>query len=385
MSLRRAVLFHLTAAKHKKIIGLDRGKANGGKRESMLARALRYGVQTKSDKNRHPCHRSEETLMRCAALRYLVAPLFLMLGVAANAAPGYPAKAVTIVVPYPPGGPTDIVARVVGQKLAERIGQAVVIDNRPGAGGNVGASLVAKAAPDGYTLLLGTTAHAINPSIFANLNYDIVKDFSPVVLLTSLPLAVVVNPSLPAKNIQELIALAKSSPAPIAYASSGNGQSTHLAAELFKSMAGVPMTHVPYKGSAPALTDLVAGQVSVMFDTMLSSMPQVKSGRLRALAVTSATRSGAAPNLPTVAESGVPGYEAVAWSGLLAPANTPPEIVAKLNSEINQILKQPEVRKRFLDDGADPVGGTAEQFSAHIKSEVKKWGEVAKASGARVD
>jgi tripartite-type tricarboxylate transporter receptor subunit TctC len=324
--------------------------------------------------------------MKCSILQCLAAIPLLMFGVAPLAvAQSYPAKPITIVVPYPPGGPSDIVARLVGQKLSERVGQQVVIDNRPGAGGNVGAALVARAAPDGYTLLLGTTAHAINPSVFTTLNYNFVKDFSPVILLTSLPLVVVTNAALPVKNIQELIALAKSKPNQLAYASSGNGQSTHLAAELFKTMAGVSMTHVPYKGSAPALTDLAGGQVSVMFDTMLSAMPQVKGGRLNALAVTTATRSGAAPNLPTVAESGVPGYEAVAWSGLLAPAHTPVDIVTKLNTEINAILNQPDVRKRLLNDGADPVGGSAEQFSSHVVKEVQKWANVAKASGAKVD
>jgi tripartite-type tricarboxylate transporter receptor subunit TctC len=324
--------------------------------------------------------------MKCSILQCLAAIPLLMFGVAPLAvAQSYPAKPITIVVPYPPGGPTDIVARLVGQKLSERVGQQVVIDNRPGAGGNVGAALVARAAPDGYTLLLGTTAHAINPSVFTTLNYNFVKDFSPVILLTSLPLVVVTNAALPVKNIQELIALAKSKPNQLAYASSGNGQSTHLAAELFKTMAGVSMTHVPYKGSAPALTDLAGGQVSVMFDTMLSAMPQVKGGRLNALAVTTATRSGAAPNLPTVAESGVPGYEAVAWSGLLAPAHTPADVVTKLNTEINAVLKQPDVRKRLLNDGADPVGGSAEQFSSHVVKEVQKWANVAKASGAKVD
>jgi tripartite-type tricarboxylate transporter receptor subunit TctC len=324
--------------------------------------------------------------MKYPILQYLVVMPLLMLGAAADAAAqSYPNKSITIIVPYPPGGPTDIVARLVGQKLGEKVGQQVIVDNRPGAGGNVGAAVVARAAPDGYTLLLGTTAHAINPSVFASLNYNIIKDFSPVVLLTSLPLVVVTNAAVPAKNIQELIALARSKPNQLAYASSGNGQSTHLAAEMFKTMAGVSMTHIPYKGSAPALADLAGGQVSVMFDTMLSAMPHVKSGRLNALAVTTATRSGAAPTLPTVAESGVPGYEAVAWSGLLAPANTPPEIIAKLNTEINAILRQQEVRKRMLSDGADPVGGSAQQFSTHLVEEVQKWAAVAKASGAKVD
>jgi tripartite-type tricarboxylate transporter receptor subunit TctC len=315
----------------------------------------------------------------------LIAVSFVLLGAQGALAQSYPKKPITIIVPYPPGGPTDIVARVVGQKLGERLGQQVIVDNRRGAGGNIGAALVARAAPDGYTLLLGTTAHAINPSVFPALNYDILKDFSPVVLLTSLPLVVVTNAAVPAKNVQELVALAKSKEGQLTYASSGNGQSTHLAAELFKTMTGVSMTHVPYKGSAPALTDVAGGQVSVMFDTLLSAMPQIKSGRLKALAVTSAKRSASAPELPTVAESGVPGYEAVAWSGLLAPAHTPPEIVAKLNTEINVILSQPDVQKRFLNDGAEPLGGSPEKFSAHIGSEVRKWAAVAKLSGAKVD
>jgi len=323
--------------------------------------------------------------MKLSVLRYLIAIPLVLLGAQAALAESYPTKPITIVVPYPPGGPTDIVARVVGQKLGDRLGQQVIVDNRPGAGGNIGAALVARAAPDGYTLLLGTTAHAINPSVFPALNYDILKDFSPVVLLTSLPLVVIANASVPANNVQELIALAKSKQGQLTYASSGNGQSTHLAAELFKTMTGAPMTHVPYKGSAPALTDVAGGQVSVMLDTMLSAMPHIKSGRLKALAVTSAKRSASAPELPTVAESGVPGYEAVAWSGLLAPARTPPEIVAKLNTEINVILSQPDVQKRFRNDGAEPVGGSAEQFSTHIGSEVRKWAAVAKLSGAKVD
>lgn len=323
--------------------------------------------------------------MKASVLRHLMAISFVLLGAQGALAQSYPKKPITIVVPYPPGGPTDIVARVVGQKLGERLGQQVIVDNRPGAGGNIGAALVARAAPDGYTLLLGTTAHAINPSVFPALNYDILKDFSPVVLLTSLPLVVVTNAAVPAKNVQELVALAKSKDGQLTYASSGNGQSTHLAAELFKTMTGVSMTHVPYKGSAPALTDVAGGQVSVMFDTLLSAMPQIKSGRLKALAVTSAKRSASAPELPTVAESGVPGYEAVAWSGLLAPAHTPPEIVAKLNTEINGILSQPDVQKRFLNDGAEPLGGSPEKFSTHISSEVRKWAAVAKLSGAKVD
>jgi tripartite-type tricarboxylate transporter receptor subunit TctC len=299
-------------------------------------------------------------------------------------AQSYPTKTARIVVPYPPGGPTDIVARLVGQKLSERYGQSFVIENRPGAGGNLGAENVARAEPDGYSLLVGTTAHAINPSIFKEMNYDFVADFAPVALFTLVPLVLVVHPSVPAKTVQEFIELAKKPGSDLSYASSGNGQSTHLAAELFKSMTGAQLTHVPYKGSAPALTDLAGGQVAAMFDTTLSAMPQVKSGRLRALAVTSAQRSGAAPELPTIAEAGVPGYEATAWNGLLAPAGTPKEIVTELNRAVNEILKSPEVAQRLAADGAEAGTGSADDFAAFIRDEVTKWAKVAESSGAKV-
>jgi len=244
-------------------------------------------------------------------LRPLVAaalvPLWSLSMVSSAVAQEWPTKPIRMIVPYPPGGPTDIVARVVGQKLSERLGQTIVVDNRPGAGGNIGADTVAKAAPDGYTLLVATTAHAINMTLFSKPGYSTSKDFTPVSMLTSGPLVLVTAPSTPAKNVAELIALAKAKPGAITFASSGNGQSTHLAAELFDTMAGVKMTHVPYKGSAPALTDVMAGQATVMFDTMLSSMPFVRDGKLKALAVTGSTRSPAAPDVPTMAEAGVTG------------------------------------------------------------------------------
>jgi len=305
---------------------------------------------------------------------------------AANAlAQGYPAKPVKVVVPYPPGGPTDIVARLVSQKLAEQTGQQFVVENRAGAGGNIGAEAVARAPADGYTLLVATTAHAINPSLFKSLGYDLQKDFAPVSQLTGGPLVIVVNPSLPAKNVRELIALAKSKPGGLNLASSGNGQSTHLSAELFSSMAGIKMNHVPYKGSAPALTDVIAGQADLMFDTMLSAMPQAKTGKLRALAVTSAARSPAAPDLPTVAESGLPGYEAIAWNGLLAPAGTPKDVVAKLNAELKRTLDLPEVKERFAAQGFGAAWGPPEKFAAFLQSELAKWAKVVKVSGATVD
>jgi tripartite-type tricarboxylate transporter receptor subunit TctC len=308
-------------------------------------------------------------------------------GLAALAAPGmavaqsWPSKTAKIVVPYPPGGPTDIIARLVGQKLSEHYGQSFVIENKAGAGGNLGAEIVARSPADGYTLLVGTTAHAINPSVFKQLKYDILKDFSPVALFTLMPHVLVVNPEVPAKTLPEFIALAKTPGSDLAYASSGNGQSTHLAAELFKSMTGARMIHVPYKGSAPALTDVAGGQVAAMFDTMLSAMPQVKAGRLRALAVTSARRSKAAPELPTIAEF-VPGYEATAWNGLLAPAGTENEVVLELNRAVNEILRSPEVTERLAADGVEGGSDSPAEFAAFIQAEVEKWAAVAKSSGA---
>lgn len=303
-------------------------------------------------------------------------------------AEAYPTKPVKLVVPYPPGGPTDIVARVVAQKLSEQTGQQFIVDNRPGAGGNTGAELVARSAPDGYTLLIATTAHAINPSLFKNLGYRLTRDLAPVSLLTSGPLVIVANPALPAKNVAELVALARTRPGQLNFASSGNGQSTHLAAELFASMAGVKMTHIPYKGSAPALTDVMGGQAQLMFDTMLSAMPHVKGGKLKALAVTSAQRSPAAPDVPTVAESGVPGlqgYEAIAWNGLLAPAGTPPEVVARLNAELKKALTLPEVKDKFAAQGFAATWNTPEAFGGFMNTEVEKWAQVVKVSGATVD
>jgi tripartite-type tricarboxylate transporter receptor subunit TctC len=339
-------------------------------------------LRSRRSMRRRPCVALRRPLLALAAgaaLLAAVAPSH-----AADAA--FPQRAVKIVVPYPPGGPTDIVARVVGQKMAERLKQPVLIENRAGAGGNLGAEAVARSPADGYTVVVPTTAHAINPSLFKSLTYDVVKDLAPVALLTSVPLVLVVNPALPATNVAELIALARSrGPGAIAYGSSGNGQSTHLAAELFNTLAGVSLTHVPYKGSAPALVDLAGGQVSVMFDTMLSAMPQVKAGRLRALAVTSAERSVAAPELPTVAEAGLPGYAATAWNGLMAPAGTPPEVVAVLNRAVNDALADPEVRKRFAADGADSVGGTSAQFAAHIRAELDKWARTVKAANVKID
>jgi len=298
----------------------------------------------------------------------------------------YPAKPIRLVVPFPAGGTTDILARAVGQKLTEAWGQPVVVDNRPGAGGNIGSELVAKAAPDGYTLLMGTVGtHAINASLYAKMPYDHIKDFAPVILVAGVPNVLVVNPAVPVNSVQELIAYAKANPGRLNFASSGSGTSIHLSGELFKVMAGVQMTHIPYKGSSPALQDLIGGQVQLMFDNLPSALPQIKGGKLRALAVTSATRAAALPDVPTVAEAGLPGFEASSWFGVLAPAGTPVAIIARLNAEIAKWLASPEAREKLAGQGANAAGGSPEDFAKHIAAETAKWQKVVKESGAKVD
>ena len=311
----------------------------------------------------------------------------LLAAVATGAgAQGYPNKPIRIVVPFPAGGATDILARAAAQKLTEAWGQPVLVDNRPGAGGNIGSELVARAAPDGYTLEMGTVGtHAINASLYAKMPYDHVKDFAPVILVASVPNVLVVNPAVPVNSVQELIAYARANPGKLNFASSGSGTSIHLSGELFKVMAGVQMTHIPYKGSAPALQDLIAGQVQLMFDNLPPSLPQIKGGKLRALAVTSTARAPALPDVPTVAEAGLPGFEASSWFGILAPAGTPPEIIAKLNAEIAKWLASPEAREKMLALGANAAGGAPEDFAKHIAAETAKWQKVVKASGAKVD
>ena len=308
------------------------------------------------------------------ALAFVACALALPL----SGAHGYPNRAVKIVVPYPPGGIGDTVTRALAQGMAEQMGQPFVIDNKPGASQMIGAELVAKAPADGYTLFLGSvTSLAINVSSQKKMNYDPARDFAPVAMAFFSPLYLVVNPAVPAANVRELIALAKAQPGKLSFASIGQGGSIHLAGELFRSMAGLDMTHVPYKGSAPALTDVIGGQVSLMFDAGVSALPQVRAGKLRGLAVTSAKRSASAPELPTVAEAGnLPGYEATIWFGLVAPAATPRDVVARLSQEFARVARQPALRERFAPQGVELASTTPEEFADIIRAEIPKWGKV---------
>ena len=300
---------------------------------------------------------------------------------AQDPAAGFPSKAITVVVPASPGGAIDLVARLSGQKITEAWGKPVIIDNKAGATGTIGTDAVARAAPDGHMLALVASSHAINPSMFKKLPYDTMKSFEPVILTHVVPLMLVVNPSIPARNLKELIAYAKANPGKLTFASSGAGGAPHMSGELFKSMAGVDMTHVPYKGSTAAHPDLLSGQTSLMFDTVAAIMPHVKSGGVRAIAVTTAKRSSIAPEVPTMAEAGLPGYETSTWGGVLAPAGTPKSVVAKLNAEFNRDLRLADVAKRLGDAGIEVAGGTPEQFGAYLQSEMKKWAKVAQDAG----
>jgi len=298
----------------------------------------------------------------------------------------YPAKAIRYVVPFPAGGPLDIVARAIAQELNKSWGQPVVIDNRPGAGGNIGADLVAKAPADGYTILMGAVStHAINVTLYNKLPYDPIRDFAPVTLITSVPNVLVVHPSVPANNVKELIALAKSRPGQLNFASGSTGSAGHLAGELFNSMAGVRMTHIPYKGAAPAVVDLMAGHVSLMFDNMSSALPNIKATRVRALAVTTLKRSPLLPQLPTISDAGLRGFDIATWFGIFAPAGAPPDIVARLNGEIVRILHTPEMKERLALLGAEPIGNKPDEFAAFVKAEIPKYAKVIQASGARAD
>ena len=322
---------------------------------------------------------------------WMLAALASVAAVAALAPPAaraesYPSKPIRMVVGFPSGGAPDILARIFSEKVSPSWGQPVVVDNKPGAGGNIGAEAVAHAAPDGYTLALGTVGtHSINGALYSKMPYDMVKDFVPVILLASTPNVLVVHPSVPARNVQELIALAKSKPGGLTFGTPGVGTSLHVSGELFNTMAGTRITHVPYKGRAMAIPDLLGGHITMMFDNLPSALPVVKEGKLRALGVTSAKRSSSAPDIPTIAEQGLPGYEAESWFAVFAPAGTPKDVVSKLNAELNRIFELPDVRQKLATLGLDPVLGTPEKLASYQRSEIAKWAKVVKESGAKAE
>ena len=317
--------------------------------------------------------------------RPFVAVLLCLAATLAVAQP-YPAKPIHLIVPFPPGGGNDTVARAIAQQIGPDLGQPVVVDNRPGAGGSVGAELAAKSAPDGYTLFLaGVGSHAVNPNLHSKLPYDAVKDFAPITLVASAPSVLVVNPSVPARSIAEFRAYARANPGKLNYASNGNGSAAQLAAAMYESMAGVRMVHVPYKGIAPAMTDLMSGEVQLMFGTVVALVPHIQAGKLRALAVTSRKRSALLPDVPTIAESGLPDYQAGSWYGILAPAGTPREVIERLHGAIIKAIRQPEVAKRLAAEGAEVIGSTPEEFGAHIRSEIARVGAVVRAAGIRIE
>ena len=318
-------------------------------------------------------------------LRLVVLALSLA-ACALAAAQDYPSRPVRIIVPYPPGGPTDVIVRVVGNRLSESLGQPVIIENRAGASGMIGAELVAKAAPDGYTLLVNPSIHVILPSLVAKMPFDAIKDFTHITLLVSVPLFLVVNNALPVKNVKDLIAYAKANPGKLNFASSSGGSSSQLAGEQFKLFAGVEMQHIPYKGSTPALTDVMGGQVQMMFDSTPSAMPFVKSGRLRALAVTTAKRTLAAPDIPSMAEAGLPGFDHSNWYGVWGPQGMPREVVAKLSAAIAATMQKKDVRDKLVELGADPVDGVSPaQFEAYAQSELARFAKIVKQAGVKLE
>ena len=292
----------------------------------------------------------------------------------------YPDKPVRLIVPFGAGGPGDILGRLMSKKLTESLGQSVVVDNRAGASTIIGTEMAAKSAPDGYTLLLISTTHAVNPSLFKKLPYDPVRDFAPVTMVAATPFMLVVHPAVPANSVAELVAYAKSKPKQLNYASSGNGSSIHLTTELFASAAGIEMTHVPYKGSGPAFIDVMAGQVQLLFSSTVSSLPHVKSGKVRGLALTSPKRAAALPNVPTIAESGYPGFESSSWFGLLVPVQTPQPVINRLLADVRLALKAPEVNETLVGQGAEPGGNAPAEFGAYFRAELQKWAKVVKAA-----
>lgn len=316
--------------------------------------------------------------------RFLVA-VCMLIGTPVALAQAFPSRPMHLVVPFPPGAGTDAFARLIAVKLSESLGQPVVVDNKAGAGATVGTDFVAKAAPDGYTLLLSTASHGINPAVFSKLPYDTLRDFATITQVANLPIVLVVHPSVPANSLKELVTLAKAKPGALNMGSAGNGTVFHLAGELLKSVAGIDMVHVPFKGGGPALQALIGGQVDVLFETTLTVQPQIKAGKMRALAIGGALRSSVMPEVPTIAESGYPGFDAQNWYGVYAPARTPPEIVARLNQEIVKVLRLPDVRERFAALGAEIVANTSEQHLAFLKAEMAKWDKIAKATNTKVD
>ena len=327
----------------------------------------------------------ERIRTRIAACAAIALPLVLGLAAPGAHAQGYPAKPIRIVVPYPPGGFNDTLGRTLAAKFTEAWGQPVVVDNKPGGNTLIGTDFVAKAAPDGYTLLVVAFPFSVVPSLIKQMPYDTTRDFAPVILAATSPNLLVVHPSLPVRSVAELVALAKAKPGSLSYASTGNGSSNHISMELFKSLAGVDIVHIPYKGSGPAVSDLLGGQVQLMFDNTPNVLPQVKAGKLRALASSGTSRSALTPDIPTVAEAGVAGYELTVWFGLVAPAGTPREVVNKLNAEVTRILAMPDVRERFLAQGVEPVGSTPEQFGEHIRAQMAKWSRVVRDAGVKAE
>jgi tripartite-type tricarboxylate transporter receptor subunit TctC len=321
------------------------------------------------------------------ALAGLAAALCAAVASAQDPAAAYPSRTIRLVVPFPPGGVTDRLGRVLARKMQEDWGQPTVVENRPGASGMIAAEAVAKAAPDGYTLMMGHIGtHAINASLFSKLPYDPVRDFAPVSLLATVPNILLLHPTVPASSVPELIALARARPGTLNFASPGSGTSGHMSAELLKSMAGIDIVHVPYKGPGPALQDLLAGQVNMLFDTVASSLPQVRAGKLKGLAVTTRDRAAIAPDIPTMAESGVPGYEIAPWFAAFAPVGTPAPIVAKLQGEMARILAQPDVRNAFVNQqGMTLIASTPDELAAHVQHEIAKWARVVKQTGARAE